>query len=103
LPENWTCPPDWRAYASDEGAEEFQIDFMAKEFKRHWTGPDAKNALKADWKRTWENWVDREIARGTLPRHPPKGNADGTHPDLSHLPEHVRRIREAELAEEGST
>jgi hypothetical protein len=101
LAEDWVLPSEYRAYAQDQGALDFQIDFMARAFKRHWTGADAKNALKVDWGRTWENWVDREIARGTLPRQRPTSSANGVHPDLSHLPEHVRRLREAELAEEG--
>lgn len=66
LAPDWTPTPAQRSYAHVAGLEDPKIDFIAVGFLRYWTGADAKNPLKADWDRTWENWVDREIANGAL-------------------------------------
>ncbi|MEI6283411.1 MAG: DUF1376 domain-containing protein, partial [Alphaproteobacteria bacterium] len=76
-------PPDWeptegnRAYAKLTGLADAKIDTIAIGFRRYWTGPDAKQPLKADWDRTWENWVDREIQAGALNRGNGRGRSSG--------------------------
>jgi uncharacterized protein YdaU (DUF1376 family) len=65
LPDDWQLDLEWRADTKKVfGATDEQIDIVVRRFHRYWTGPDAKNPMKADWKRAWENWFDKEMARG---------------------------------------
>jgi hypothetical protein len=99
LPEDWTLPPEWRAYARDKGLTDPQIDAIAEDFQAYWLSGNAKDGgLKADWPATWQSRV-RELKNSN---RLPKVSGNGARPDLTHLPPHVRLLREAELAEEGS-
>lgn len=65
LPADWQLDPQWRADTRKVfGATDEQIDIEVARFRRYWTSPDAKNPMKADWKRAWENWFDRAMERG---------------------------------------
>lgn len=67
LAEDWILPAGWRDEAKEKfGATDQQIDRQADRFKRYWLSPDTKKRLKADWKGTWLNWVDRAQADGRL-------------------------------------
>jgi uncharacterized protein YdaU (DUF1376 family) len=99
LPDDWSLPEEWREWArAERRLTDFQIDRLAEQFHRYWTGPDAKNGgYKKDWKATWQNNVDMKIDRGTLPK--PNGYANGhTHMANGEIPETVRKRMEAELA-----
>lgn len=67
LPDDWRLPEEWRTYPRERGLSERQIDNIERGFRRYWTGPDARNAAKRDWKRTWENRIDDQIERGLRP------------------------------------
>jgi biotin operon repressor len=77
LPDDWTLPPEYRAYAATtHGLTDRQIDGIAIRFHRYWTGDDAKgDGKKADWLRTWQNWVDDAVARG-VPADPKRNGRD---------------------------
>jgi len=78
LPDDWR--PDDRCvrYAQSHNLTVNEIGRVAEQFRRYWTGPDAKNPRKADWFRTWCNWIDRERpniirARSSSQRQSPAG------------------------------
>lgn len=67
LPENWVLPDDWLVWAvKEQSVPADQVRREAMRFKRYWTSADAKNPLKADWDRTWRNWIEAQIQRGYL-------------------------------------
>jgi hypothetical protein len=104
LADDWTLPCDSRDYARDKGLTDAQIDLVAEDFHAYWRSGNAKDSgLKADWPATWQSWIRRLVNEGRVPKLPSNPPANGAHPELSHLPEHIRRLREAELAEEGSS
>ncbi len=77
LDPSWSPSEGNRAYAKLTGLTDAQIDAIAVRYVRYWTGADAKQPLKADWDRTWENWIDREIADGALNRGNGGGRSSG--------------------------
>jgi hypothetical protein len=98
LPEDWTLPDEWREWARDKrGLTDGQIDFLAENFHRYWTGPDAKNPMKADWKRTWQNGVDMRMKPGR-PAIPDLGEISGAGAERKppDVPEHVWQAMLAE-------
>ena len=75
LSEDWQVDLEWRARTKQKfGITDVQIDKEAARFKRYWTSPDAKNPRKADWWRTWENWIDRALERGISTTHMGQSN-----------------------------
>lgn len=92
LANDWTLPLDWRADTKKVfGATDEQIDVVERGFHRYWTGPDAIRPMKADWKRTWENWFDRQMQRGI---RLPNGNGANGQRQLSYAEEEIARRRE---------
>ena len=73
LPDDFVLPDSWREYPRrTHGWTEWQIDFVFREWKRYWTGDDAKNGgLKSDWKGTWEQRCDDHV--GKVPPDPTTG------------------------------
>jgi hypothetical protein len=81
LPEDWILPATWRDEAKAKfNATDNQLDRQADRFKRYWLSPDSPNRLKADWKGTWINWVDRAQSRKELGPASPQG-MNGAHGD----------------------
>ncbi len=69
LPEDWVLNHKWGQWAVDKhGLTREQVIGIAESFKRYWHSPDAKRKRKLDWKSTWENWVDKAVARNEVPR-----------------------------------
>ena len=62
-------PPDWieagHRVRFQNGLPWADLEAEARRFARHWTSPDAKNALKKDWKTTWIKWVDKPLQRNS--------------------------------------
>jgi hypothetical protein len=79
LPDGWVLPQEYRTYASStHQLNDWQIDYIARGFYRYWTGPDAKGqGLKADWFRTWQNWIDDKVARREVPSDAQARNGRG--------------------------
>ncbi len=71
LPDGWAPDDGDRAYARSLGATEAQIDRTAERFSNFWISKSGKDAVKADWPRTWRNWCLREQEDGKYGRAPP--------------------------------
>lgn len=56
LPDDWTPPEDWLAWARSEkpGINALQ---EADKFKDFWHGKAGKDGRKANWQATWRNWI----------------------------------------------
>lgn len=56
LPDDWTPPEDWLAWARSEkpGINALQ---EADKFRDYWHGVAGAKARKANWLSTWRNWV----------------------------------------------
>jgi len=69
LPEDWQPKPEMVAAYASGG-----VDAMAslKRFKNHWLAATGKGSTKADWDRTFENWVDKDISDGVAKKFEPK-------------------------------
>jgi hypothetical protein len=76
LPEDWALPEGWHAHPRQRGLSEQQIAAVAKKFRGHWTTVPGQKALKLNWQRVWENWVDNEIDKYGLK---PAGTAQAQH------------------------
>ena len=63
LENTWQPSEADHNYARSCNLDSAEIHTIAEQFRRYWTGPDAKNPRKIDWHRTWCNWVDRDAAR----------------------------------------
>lgn len=63
LPPDWKLDTAGRAYATDRGFTEPQINRMAERFANHWHSKTGKDAAKMDWQATWRNWVLNEVER----------------------------------------
>jgi uncharacterized protein YdaU (DUF1376 family) len=65
---------DWKPseqdcdYARNCNLTDAETHGIAEQFRRYFTGPDAKNPRKSDWHRAWCNWVDRDAARVIVSR-----------------------------------
>jgi len=60
LPEDWTLPPEWAAWAKERrkwtGSE---IAEEALLFANYWQARSGAGAVHRDWFKTWQNWVVR--------------------------------------------
>lgn len=56
LPDDWTPPEDWLAWARSEkpGINALQ---EADKFRDFWHGKAGKDGRKANWQATWRNWI----------------------------------------------
>jgi hypothetical protein len=61
LPEDWTAPTDWLAWAVAEGLSQNQAAREAERFRDYWRSKSGKDATKADWLATWRNWVRKAV------------------------------------------
>jgi hypothetical protein len=59
LPPEAILPPEWREMAFQRRSD-IDPDQVFEQFKRYFTGPDAKQPVKKDWTRAWLNWIERE-------------------------------------------
>lgn len=59
LPDDWTLPDDWLAWALNERREfsEAVMRKVGEAFGDHWRAATGKSATKLDWLATWRNWV----------------------------------------------
>lgn len=56
-------PPDWHEWAHGKyGWDYYTVQYIAEQFIRYFTGPDAKEPVKKDWKRAFQGWCDRSIS-----------------------------------------
>lgn len=62
LPSDWSLPQEWGEWAEAQGMSGADILREAEVFKNHWLSKAGKDAVKANWKRTWMNWVYRKIS-----------------------------------------
>jgi len=63
LPESWTLPDDWRAFAEAEGVPRDLISPMADKFRDYWLARAGPQGVKLDWLATWRNWVRNDLER----------------------------------------
>jgi hypothetical protein len=55
LPETWTLPAEWRAWAIGKGMTDRDVTEQAERFSDYWRG--APKGVKTDWLSTWRNWI----------------------------------------------
>jgi uncharacterized protein YdaU (DUF1376 family) len=63
LENDWKPSERDHEYARSCNLNGAEIATIAEQFRRYFTGPDAKNPRKADWHRAWCNWIDRDAPR----------------------------------------
>ena len=63
LPDDWTLPMEWRAWAISEGFSEAQAIEEGKNFADYWCAKGGEKARKTDWFRTWKRWVRTALQR----------------------------------------
>lgn len=70
LPEDWALPEDWREWsrATCLAASPDMIDREALKFGNYWQSKAGRDAIKIDWKKTWQNWCLTAFA--TAPTRP---------------------------------
>lgn|GEM_PF-6546295 len=65
LPDDWTLPEEWRAWAVKERKWEPSVVLEeAANFADYWHGVSGAKGTKLDWQATWRNWV-RNSRRAT--------------------------------------
>lgn len=74
LPEDWTAPTDWLAWAVAEGLAQAAAEREAERFRDYWRAKSGKDATKADWLATWRNWVRKAVddQKARKPQNPPR-------------------------------
>jgi hypothetical protein len=76
LPENWTLPKSWGAWAmSEEGFSEFEVRREAEKFRDWWYSAPGQKGVKLDWQATWRNWIRK--AAEDRPTKTPGAKAGG--------------------------
>jgi len=61
-PANGSLPSDWVEWVDGKYQwNDATIGHVAGQFYRYFTGPDAKEPVKKDWKRAFQTWCDRSI------------------------------------------
>lgn len=61
LPEQWALPKDWANWALGKGLSKETVLLEAEKFHNCWIAKSGKDALKANWRATWRNWILRHI------------------------------------------
>ena len=81
LPDDWTPPEDWIAWAREHtGWGRERVLDVADRFRDYWVSVPGAKGRKRDWLATWRNWVRRELddsgnrAPSTIGRRPAVGN-----------------------------
>lgn len=57
LPVDWVLPDEWRAFATEQGLAEADVDLEAAKFMDHFHARAGPNGVKLDWFATWRNWI----------------------------------------------
>ncbi|WP_233872396.1 hypothetical protein [Paraburkholderia adhaesiva] len=66
LPEGWTLPDEWAAWAMNRcGFSSSQARKVAERFANYWHGLPGAKARKCDWFATWRNWCLGDLGRET--------------------------------------
>lgn len=67
LPEDWTLPNDWEAWAAAPpiSLPTGEIRKRAAHFKQYWLSRTGQQAMKKDWRATWKNWVVKSLPKKT--------------------------------------
>lgn len=61
-PADGGVPSDWIEWVDGKYKwDDETIGHIAEQFYRYFTGPDAKEPVKKDWKRAFQGWCDRSI------------------------------------------
>lgn len=70
LADDWALPDDWRDWArvTCPAASPDMIDREALKFGNYWQSKAGRDAIKIDWKKTWQNWCLTAFA--TAPTRP---------------------------------
>lgn len=100
LPQDWSLPPEWLSYATQQGFSDEETQVQAQRFHRYFTGPDAKKPAKKDWYRTWVNWLENHtprarkngngVSHGTMGNSPVNGTTIyKSGPDDARWPERI--------------
>ena len=69
LPDDWTLPDDWGAWAKS-ARPELDITLLRDKFRDYWCGVPGSRGRKADWQATWRNFVRSERAPYVTPAKP---------------------------------
>jgi hypothetical protein len=70
LPNGWTLPPEWAAWATGQRYwTAAETDAEAELFANYWQAKSGQAAVKVDWQKTWRNWVRQS--------HRPNGTPPG--------------------------
>jgi hypothetical protein len=77
LPEDWTLPPDWLAWALAEfpAWTDAHARSQGDRFKDYWISVPGKGGCKVRWEATWRNWCRSAIAQ------PGRVNGNGAAPE----------------------
>ena len=66
IPEDWSVPDRGRAYATDRGLDDAEIDNIRDDFVAHHRDAGTK---RAGWDRSWQTWVRTHIHWGDVLSH----------------------------------
>jgi len=61
LPDDWTLPPPWLAWALRHapGWTQADVEAEAERFRDYWVAQPGQRGVKLDWAATWRNWIRR--------------------------------------------
>jgi uncharacterized protein YdaU (DUF1376 family) len=65
LPDDWTLPDDWKAWAEQERPD-LNTKTVADSFKDFWIAKAGAGGVKLDWQATWRNWIRSQSAPKTF-------------------------------------
>jgi len=65
LPDDWTLPEDWKAWAEAERSD-LNIKSVADSFRDFWIAKAGTGGVKLDWQATWRNWIRSQSAPKTF-------------------------------------
>lgn len=75
LPDDWTLPEEWRAWAETHGLNG-RVNAEAEKFRDYWVSCAGAKGRKADWQATWRNWCRTALeGRQRSPPREPRGMA----------------------------
>lgn len=64
LPEDWKLPDDWREWAKKYApSRALYISSEAESFRDYWCDKPGRDALKLNWRGTWQRWWRRACER----------------------------------------
>lgn len=82
LPDDWTLPDDWLAWATGEGLPKPWAKAEADKFRDYWRAQPGVKGRKVDWQATWRNWCRNARDRQKPRDGPLSANGIGI-PDLT--------------------